>query len=136
MKSLENNEYKNPPSQVDASYLNVEKSDGSVKNTSPLSRTQSCSSIYLYVRSKLPPTGTQSDTESNRKHKRPHSGCLSVHGELFQVYTATKDKLSKPMPPWIFHTEKERGAEEAEGENGTVDRQKEAAKRRRLTGEH
>lgn len=32
-----------------------------------------------------------------------------MHSELFEFYTPTKDRLSKPMPEWIFHTE--RGSE-------------------------
>lgn len=29
-----------------------------------------------------------------------------MNSELFEFYTPTKDRLSKPMPEWIFHTEK------------------------------
>lgn len=105
-----------------------------------------------------PPTGTQSDTESNTKYKAAPQW-LSMHSELFEFYTPTKDRLSKPMPEWIFHTERGRArgsrGEQKEGRGGGKKKKKtgggeregetaggggesegDAVKRRWLAGEH
>lgn len=83
-----------------------------------------------------------------------------MHSELFEFYTPTKDRLSKPMPEWIFHTErgsegeprrteggergrktkkKKTGGGEREGETaggGGGESEGDAVKRRWLAGEH
>ena len=85
-----------------------------------------------------------------------------MHSELFEFYTPTKDRLSKPMPEWIFHTERGRArgsrGEQKEGRGGEENKKKkkrkagggerardtgrrrrergEAVKRRWLAGEH
>lgn len=59
-------------------------------------------------------TGRRSDTESNTKYKAAPKW-LSMLSELFEFYTPTKDRLSKAMPEWIFHTE--RGSEGEEEKN-------------------
>lgn len=73
-----------------------------------------------------------------------------MHSELFEFYTPTKDSLSKPMPEWIFHTErgsegvprrikekKRRGRARDDGrDGGGGEREGEAVKRCWLAGEH
>lgn len=57
-----------------------------------------------------------------------------MNSELFEFYTPTKDRLSKPMPEWIFHTEKG-----SEGEPRRIkERRKEigGGKRQRDAGRH
>lgn len=53
-----------------------------------------------------------------------------MHSELFEFYTPTKDRLSKPMPEWIFHTE--RGSE---GELRRIKERRSEKNRRRKEGE-
>ena len=51
-----------------------------------------------------------------------------MHSELFEFYTPTKDRLSKPMPEWIFHTERGRArgsrGEQKEGRGGEENKKK------------
>lgn len=60
-----------------------------------------------------------------------------MHSELFEFYTPTKDRLSKPMPEWIFHMERgsegepRRIKERGRGERG----EKEAERGRETPGE-
>lgn len=57
-----------------------------------------------------------------------------MHSELFEFYTPTKDRLSKPMPQWIFHSERE-------GEPGRIkerrggEKKQEAERHRERRGE-
>lgn len=54
-----------------------------------------------------------------------------MHSELFEFYTPTKDSLSKPMPEWIFHTE--RGSE---GEPRRIKERRKKNRRRREGERH
>lgn len=55
-----------------------------------------------------------------------------MHSELFEFYTPTKDRLSEPMPQWIFHTERGRAEENKRGEG---EKKQEAERGRETPGE-
>lgn len=57
-----------------------------------------------------------------------------MHRELFEFYTPTKDRLSKPMPEWIFHTERGSDGEATENKREKTRKKTGGGKRTRDSG--